>query len=190
MKYLIIAGKQVEKRQHNEIIIDGQVAHIVIYNRQGVPIISTTIDVSDVDLIRHHAWYLDRKGYIVTASRTPAEDPRRQLKVYLHSVFLPSRDGFCIDHINRNPLDNRRSNLRYATFQMNRLNTDKVSGISYHKWRDKKLGTKRLSPWKATLYLSEKPNDRGRRHLGYFKTKGDAVLARQAAVADYFASHS
>jgi hypothetical protein len=190
MKELIIAGQRVGKRQHNEIVIEGDRAHIVIYNRQGEPVIFTTIDSSDVPQVRHHSWYLDKKGYVLATPRAPAGSSRRQVKLYLHNVFFPPRDGLVVDHINRNPLDNRRGNLRYATFQLNRLNADKVSGITYHAWRDTQKTVKRKSPWKATIYLSERPNDRGRRHLGYFKTKDDAIRARQEAVDEYFATHT
>ena len=53
-------------------------------------------------------------------------------------------DGMYVDHINMNPLDNRRENLRVCTNQQNQYNTTKYSnnksgfkGVSFNKERQK-----------------------------------------------------
>lgn len=50
--------------------------------------------------------------------------------VRMHRMILSAADDEICDHINRNRLDNRRSNLRIATFQQNAWNRTKVSGYS------------------------------------------------------------
>jgi len=41
---------------------------------------------------------------------------------YLHHKILPKKDGFYVDHINRNKLDNNPENLRYLTPRQNAIN--------------------------------------------------------------------
>ena len=51
----------------------------------------------------------------------------------LHQILLPAEDGLLCDHINRNPLDNRRENLRMVSQSVNATNararTESKSGI-------------------------------------------------------------
>lgn len=88
----------------------------------------------------------------------------------------PIPDGMDIDHINRNGLDNRMSNLRLATRSENlqnsvRRNKHGVKGVSLHK----KSGL-----WRSEIMVNMRKVD-----LGYFKTKGEAAVARAKAAIRY-----
>lgn len=52
----------------------------------------------------------------------------------LHNIILSPREGLVVDHINRNPLDNRKSNLRLCTpcdnAQNRKLHKNNTSGYS------------------------------------------------------------
>ena len=92
--------------------------------------------------------------------------------------------GWCIgynvvDHINRNPLDNRKCNLRVCSQQQNTINrslrndnTSGKSGVTFNK---------RIGKWQANVYISGK-----RHHLGYFDNKEDAITARLEGEEKYF----
>lgn len=48
----------------------------------------------------------------------------RHKKIYLHRWIMGNPDNVMIDHINRDPLDNRRCNLRFASARINAKNRD------------------------------------------------------------------
>jgi hypothetical protein len=87
-------------------------------------------------------------------------------------------DGYVIDHINGDGLDNRRANLRLATVAQNAWNSKKRNPRSGYKgiWF---AGDKGL--WRAAIVCH------GRRiHLGYFKDKIAAAKAYDAAARKYY----
>jgi len=81
---------------------------------------STIIDSDDFDLVSQHRWYLNN-GYAVA---------RIGGKPTCMHVFLIGRapNGHHTDHINRNKLDNRRSNLRIVTAAENLRNRRTYQG--------------------------------------------------------------
>lgn len=66
----------------------------------------TLVDYADADLAKAHKWWLAR-GYAYTTIN------RRNY--YLHRMILETPKGLYVDHANRDPLDNRRANLRVAS---------------------------------------------------------------------------
>jgi hypothetical protein len=95
---------------------------------------------------------------------------------WLHTYGrFPDRD---IDHINRNPGDNRIENLRLATKGENQQNRsvskNNKSGYSGVHWEES------AKKWVASIYLNNKVIS-----LGRFKSKEDAVSARQEAKKKY-----
>jgi hypothetical protein len=79
-----------------------------------------------------------------------------------------------IDHINRVRSDNRFINLRLATRKQNnenigvpRNNTTGTRGVHFASGRNR---------WEAYIY-----HNRRRRHIGYFKSKDEAIAARRAS---------
>lgn len=87
-------------------------------------------------------------------------------------------DGI-IDHINRDPRDNRVTNLRLCTHPENHANTnlrsDNTSGIKGVSW------AVRQRKWVARIRANGRV-----RHLGYFASKDDAAAAYATAAAEHF----
>ncbi len=101
----------------------------------------------------------------------------------LHRFILGYEGKDFVDHINNNPLDNRKCNLRIVTPEENSRNrsankegSSKYIGVSWHS-RDEKY-TARITHG-------------GKMHnLGYFKNEIDAAKARDAAALKFFGEHA
>ena len=92
---------------------------------------------------------------------------------------MGEKEGFLIDHHDRNRSNNRRSNLVWATYYQNSINrslnpknTSTISGVYQRKDNQR---------WMADIsYL------RKRMFLGSFMNKEDAIKARLKAELKYF----
>jgi HNH endonuclease len=84
------------------------------------------IDDADFAHLKDLRWYKSAYGYAVLCNG-----------VSLHSrVMGPTPKGLVTDHINQDKLDNRRSNLRFATRKLNNLNSQRQwIGRHQGKWR-------------------------------------------------------
>lgn len=73
----------------------------------------TCVDESDYDLVSQYLWRFFDRGYA-----------RNQKNVFLHHFLMGKpKKGYCIDHINRCPWDNRRSNLKIVSISENTKNS-------------------------------------------------------------------
>jgi HNH endonuclease len=89
------------------------------------------IDLSDIEKIRPYNWnYSSSTGYAYS----------NKIGTSMHQ-FLIGRapTGMQIDHVDRDKLNNRRKNIKFATFAQNNLNSERSdnSGISYHSYSGK-----------------------------------------------------
>lgn len=99
----------------NEIVVDGNVAYIYLYNNRCEKIAEAIIDADDVCKVRYTKWSLSTGGYV---SSRPSKGASRHL-----SRRILSTDQF-VDHINHNTLDNRKCNLRIVNKSQNKMNSD------------------------------------------------------------------
>lgn len=83
----------------------------------------TLIDEEDISEVTEYPWHLHKTGYAV-ANIDGVITP-------LHKFLVKTPKGMYTDHINRNTLDNRRSNLRVCTFAENLVNTPPRNGKKY-----------------------------------------------------------
>lgn len=93
------------------------------------------VDDCDYERASAHKWRLAR-GYAMTGGGRLRGQKTECIP--LHRFILSPEPGQQLDHINRNRLDNRRSNLRVATGSQNQANTlsrtgKKYKGTTFHK---------------------------------------------------------
>ena len=104
--------KQRTRKDLNEIIIYDTYAEIILYDKNNEEKSRAIIDIEDVDKCKYYRWGCNGGKYSITIV---------DKKVLQLQNFILDYEGK-IDHRNRNPLDNRKENLRYATHQENNRN--------------------------------------------------------------------
>lgn len=118
-------------------------------------------------------WYYN-KGYAARSSR----EGGKQHIIFLHQEIMGKKIGLDVDHINGDPLDNRRCNLRHVTRKQNLWNqgfrTDNTSGYKGVCW------SKKAKKWVAGICVEGKSV-----HLGCFILKKDAAIAYNEFAKDY-----
>ena len=135
-------------------------------------------DMEDYEKIKNYCWY---QSYKKRTKTTPIirthirNENNKQTTITMH-VLLGYKN---YDHIDRNELNNRKYNLRLATFQQNswnksllKRNTSGFTGVHWNKNREK---------WWAQIKYNNKS-----KYLGTFTDKEDAIRARLQAEKEYF----
>ena len=125
---------------------------------------TTLIDNEDFEKVKKYRWRGSTGGYV----RTSWGGKNNYHEVRLHRLIMDAPDGIEVDHINRNPRDNRKSNLRLCDRKQNKANTGIIStntsgykGVSLHKGK-----------WQASIRI-----DGRLRYLGRYETKEEAAKA-------------
>jgi hypothetical protein len=78
------------------------------------------IDSVDLDSCCRFKWTSDKDNYVITTFMDKKSNKRIYLK--LHRLIMRAKPGETVDHVNGNPLDNRKENLRLVSKQVNALN--------------------------------------------------------------------
>jgi hypothetical protein len=146
------------------IRIEGNIAYVPL--TRGYEAI---IDAADVSLVDGFNWYATTGKYSIYAARDNRAGGRRET-VLMHRVIAQTPLGMHTDHINRDGLDNRLSNLRAATQSENirnqgvrRNNKSGLKGASWHTTANR---------WVAKIKLDKKQF-----HLGFYDTAEEAHRA-------------
>lgn len=132
----------------------------------------TLVDTEDVGLFNGKLLHFNgRVAYVVVK----ANGKQYNHKAHRIVLGLSAGDTCLVDHINRNPLDNRRSNLRLCSISQNNMNRQATS----------RSGFKGVSP-NGSGWAAHIKRDRKVRHLGTYRTKEEAARAYDAAAKSLF----
>ena len=132
--------------------------------REGLKFI---IDEEDYDKFVKGESFYSNKGYA-----------RSGKDKFLHRLIMNAPDGMDVDHINGNPLDNRKCNLRICTHAQNSFNKGKyknnTSGFKGVNWNNNN------KKYQSRIMLNGKSIS-----LGYFEKAEDAYKAYCGACVKY-----
>jgi hypothetical protein len=138
------------------------------------------VDAADFDFLSQWNWRAQpSRGLFYVTRNGPRVHGGKRATIFMHEILLPCESGKKPDHKNRNPLDNRRENLRPSTHAQNkangkkqRNNTSGFKGVSLEK---------RRGSWIAYIKLNQK-----RIYLGSFASAQQAAVAYDIAAIKYF----
>lgn len=140
----------------------------------------TIVDEEDYDYLMQWKWHIGTHGYAIRTAYYGggAKNPKTK-KILMHRELLGIQNGFVVDHIDGNKLNNTKANLRTASVQQNVFNRKMQSncksgykGVYWHKQQQK---------WCSYIKCAEK-----RIHIGLFDCKKDAALAYNFFALEYF----
>jgi len=149
---------------------------IPINSRRGV-IAFAKVDDDDFCKVSKYPWHFNSGGYQQTSLLYKRNGKNGSLM--MHKLIMGNGPkGMVLDHINRDKLDNRKENLRWATPSQNRANAG--------PFRTSKTGVKGVHPGKRGRYRAQICNNGKIRSLGEFNTIDEAAIAyRNAAISTF-----
>ena len=174
--YRVEVMKQNNSRQNTFDLIDDN--YYVGHTQSGKDFY---FDKEDYDLVRQYCWNVDNStGYAKTIDRI-----NKTGKLYLHRLVMgcTKGDGVIIDHINRNRVDCRKSNLRTVNTIQSAINKsikiNNTSGKVGVSW------SKDFNKWESYITVNKT-----RKHLGLFDCFEEAEQVRIEAEEKYFGEYN
>lgn len=169
-------NKKIEKekgRRHkcdfkNKFITNGEVSIMLIESKtHGLR--KVLVDTNKVEILSRTFWHVAKMydGYFSVIGWI--KDLGKEMPIHRYLTNCPNNKE--VDHINRNPLDNRLSNLRCVDRSENMLNSkiQTNSKLGIKGVRQRENGT-----FQARIMVNKKAIS-----IGHFKTLEEAVQARE-----------
>ena len=146
---------------------------IPLYARDGSIRAQALVDDADIGELCKHYWHLDSKGYVYRHNWSHNQDHPIRMHRQIMGVTNPVVK---VDHINGDPLDNRRANLRVGSQGLNQQNRRKEKGTSRYRG----VTLYRNGKWMAQCQIAGKMH-----HLGYFTDEDEAGRVAAAFRAEH-----
>lgn len=133
------------------------------------------VDDEDYIFLSQWKWQAKKHRNTYYAVRTIHVKRKSVGVIWMHRVINKTPTGLVTDHIDRNGLNNQKSNLRTSSISENNRNSMYKNGTSKYKG----VGFKG-NKWRARISVNKKQI-----HLGVFKSQEDAAIAYNNAAIKY-----
>lgn len=136
-----------------------------------------TVDTADLPLVGNRSWTVNvNRDSSVTAFAIKPDG--KHTTAYLHRVIMSPAPGLQVDHIDGNPANNTRANLRIVTRRENLLNRKRIGGSKAGKSKYRGVSPSGKK-WIAKISVNGVT-----RVIGRFQSEDDAARAydREAAI--------
>lgn len=157
------------RQRTNSYSVNGEILTVTLSNGR-----TFIADSADLEMIQRYNWCFNKSGYLVANIRGKI--------TRLHRYLLCPDPGAVVDHINGDPSDNRRINLRICSVADNTRNSAPSKNS-----RTGVIGVKRVPNGK---YVAQIMVNRKQIILGTFETLTEAAEARREAEKLYFGEFS
>jgi hypothetical protein len=80
------------------------------------------VDAEDFEWLNQWNWSSEKHGDHKRAVRWTQDGHGKRIRIHMHRIIMGCPENMQIDHIDRNPLNNKKSNLRICTQAENVMN--------------------------------------------------------------------
>jgi hypothetical protein len=140
------------------------------------------VDDKDYAALKKYKWHASASSHNQYYAMTMINGKHKLMHRFILGL---KKANIFIDHINHDPLDNRRCNLRITTNSQNQMNRKNFTNKHGYKGILFKTDANRKKKWQA--FISK---DGEKICLGHYFTKIEAAKAYNEAAKEYFGEYA